>query len=185
MQIVVANGKGGSGKSTVVSALAQIMDADIVDHDNQGTLRVTSSISGFNEPVPYGKTTKPIVIHDTPPYNMSSFKSLFEASDLIIIPCNVSYADLMAIGRVVTDLRELEMQKKTFILFNRVRKPHNNTYKAIKEAFSTNYTDIKKIKTELSSLNSFLEIFAKPLSGQALKETENLYLEIKGYIKGT
>ena len=51
MQIVVVGVKGGTGKSTLVASLAQVIDADIVDHDNQGTLRITSSFSGLNKPL--------------------------------------------------------------------------------------------------------------------------------------
>lgn len=185
MQIVISNAKGGSGKSTLTAALAQVMDADILDHDNQGTLRITSSISGLNKPVKMEKITKKIVIHDTPPYNSASFKTLFKTADLIIIPCNVSYADLAAISVIVNDLRAIEAQNRGIIVLNRVRKPHNNSYKTIKEAFLENYKDIKKASVELSNLNGFLEIFAKPLSGKALQETTELYKELKAHLKIT
>lgn len=185
MQIVVANAKGGSGKSTLVATLAQVLDTDIIDHDNQGTLTITGDISGLNKPVGADEVTKKIVVHDTPPYNSASLKTLFQNADLIIIPCNVSYADLAAISVIIGDLRAIKAQNRSMIVFNRVRKPHNNAYKDIKEAFKANYQDIKKANTELSNLNGFLEIFAKPLSAKALQEAKELCEELKGYINST
>ena len=182
MNIIVTNSKGGSGKSTLVCSLAQVLEADIVDHDNQGTISITSSFTGINRPVDHDHVTKKNVVHDTPPYNSSSFKSLYQNADVILVPCNISYADLTAIANIVQDIRSIEAQKKCMIVYNRVRKPHNNSYRAIKEAFTSNYKDIRKAKTELSQLNGFLEVFAKELSGKALKETESLVREILGVI---
>ena len=182
MQIVIVNGKGGSGKSTLAASLAQVMDADIIDHDNQGTLRITSAISGINKPVYLEKVTKPITIHDTPPYNSSLIKSLYNTATFILIPCNLSYADLVGVNKVIEDIRECKKEKVSFIVFNRVRKPHNKMYREIKDAFFNNYKDIKKAKTELSQLNGFLSIFSKPLKGAAFDETKELEKEILGYI---
>ena len=57
--------KGGSGKSTLVASLASVLDADIVDHDPQGTLRVGALFAGRLTPAT--SPSKKIVIHDAPP----------------------------------------------------------------------------------------------------------------------
>ena len=179
MQILIMNGKGGSGKSTLTAALAQVMDADIIDHDNQGTLTLTSAMTGINKPITAEGASKQVIIHDTPPYNTKSFKSQVKHATAILIPCRVSYADLMAVGPVIGLVRECNASAKTMIVFNCVRKPHNNAYRQIKAAFQKNYQDITKAETELSMLNSFLVVFAKKLEGQALSETKALTKEIK------
>ena len=179
LNIVVANNKGGAGKSTLVAALAQVLDANIVDHDEQGTLRATSAISGLNKPVARDKATKKVVIHDLPPYNSFQTRQLLGEADLIIIPCNVSHSDLVAVNAIVQILTTLQKEQQAVIVFNRVRKPHNNAYRSIKANFQNNFQAIRKAKTELSQLNGFLQIFAKPLAGKAKEETAALCRELK------
>lgn len=58
MQIVVSTIKGGSGKSTLVASLADVLDADIIDHDNQGTLRVASGYTSRHKPVAANEVSK-------------------------------------------------------------------------------------------------------------------------------
>ncbi len=178
MQIVVANNKGGTGKSTIVASLADVLGADIVDHDNQGTIRVTSSFTGRNVPVDPGSTKRRIVIHDTPPYNASEMKGLFESADLIIIPCKVKYPDLVALKGVIEMIRGIKGQSKSWIVFNDVRKPHSKTYRELRALFDQNYIDIKKATTELSTLVSFTKVFAEPIEGRARDQIKNLVNEL-------
>ncbi len=176
MQIVVSNIKGGVGKSTLVLALANVINADIIDHDNQGTIRTTSAFTGRH--VPVEQATKKVVLHDTPPYNSEALKSLYASADVVVIPCKVKYPDLVATKGVVDLLRELGQTSKAVIVFNDVRKPHNKAYKEIKQLFLDNYADIRKATTELSSLVAFTRIFTDKLSGQALQEVKALAKEL-------
>lgn len=143
MQILIANTKGGCGKSTLVSSLADVLDADIIDHDNQGTVRISASFTGRNKPVSYEEITKKI-LHDTPPYNTGSLKSLVQEVDLILIPCKLMYPDLLALRALSDELKRVNMVQKGMIVFNEVRKPHNNTYKEVKELYVSNYPELKK-----------------------------------------
>ncbi len=170
--------KGGGGKTTIAASLKDVVDADIIDHDPQGTLRVTAALTGRNVPVSKENITKKVVIHDTPPYNASELRDQAAKSDIIIIPCRVSAADLVAVRPIVDALRKLKITDKAYIVFNAVRKPHTNQYKKLKRLFMANYKDIKKAKTELSNLVAFEEIFEKPLHGQARREIEELAKEL-------
>lgn len=178
MQIVVTNSKGGCGKSTVVASLANILECDIIDYDNQGTLTHSSSLTGLNKPVEVDQATKRIVIHDTLPYNSIKTKSLMKEADLVIIPCKVMYPDLLAVKAVIDNIRALNMKSRSIILFNDVRKPHNNTYREVKSYYFDNYKDIKKAKTEFSSINGFANVLVSPLKGQALREVKTFIEEL-------
>ena len=179
MKILIANSKGGCGKSTLALALAKYLSADIVDLDEQGTLRVAASFSGEYVPVDECKATKKVVIYDTPPYNSSEFLMLCREAELILIPSKVKYPDLLALKGMVDIVRLAEAQEKAWIVFNEVRKPHSKTYREIKEIFSKNYKDIRRAKTELSNLVGFTKVFTEDLKGQALEEIKKLVKELK------
>ena len=51
MKIIITHTKGGSGKTTLTTCLADVLDADLVDYDNQGTLRVASIFTKRNKPI--------------------------------------------------------------------------------------------------------------------------------------
>ena len=52
MKIVVANSKGGSGKSTLVLALADILPSvQVIDLDTQGTITIGASYTKRHSPV--------------------------------------------------------------------------------------------------------------------------------------
>ena len=178
MQIVLANVKGGCGKSTITASLAQVLDADIIDHDNQGTLTVTSNFTGRLKPIKPAEVRRKIVVHDTPPYNAIQMRGYFQVADIVIIPCKVQYPDLLSTKAIVDTLRLLKITDKAVIVFNEIRKPHNKTYREIKQFFFDNYKDIRKAKTELSCLNGYTNVFTQDLSGQALQEIENLVKEL-------
>lgn len=179
MKIVVANSKGGSGKSTLVLALADVIsDVQIVDMDLQGTISISSKFTNRHVPVKASEVSTKCVLYDTPPYHSDEFKSIFESADLVMIPVKIGYPDLLATKGVIDDLRSLKMIDKGIIVFNEVRKPYNKTYHEVKSLFFDNYKDIKKAKSELSSLVGFRRILSDPLSGQAKRETALLVKEL-------
>ncbi len=181
MQIVVTNSKGGCGKSTLVASLSDVLDADIIDHDNQGTISVSSFFTKRHVPVSYENVTKKIIIHDTPPYNSEKLSSLLKEADLVLIPCKLQYPDFLALRALDEILKKGNMYKKSFVVFNEVRKPHNNTYKELKSLYSDNYPAMNFAKTELSNLLAFSRVLADPLKGKGLKEMRNLVAELSIY----
>jgi len=179
MKIVVANSKGGSGKSTLVLALADTLPhAQIVDLDAQGTITRGADFTKRHVPVKEEEATGRYVVYDTPPYHGEELRSYFDTADLVLIPVKVSYADLLATKAVVDDLRAVKMTSKGVIVFNEIRKPYNKTYYEIKASFFSNYQDVKKAITELSNLVGFRRILAEAIEGQAREEVLSLIKEL-------
>lgn len=179
MKIVVANSKGGSGKSTLVLALADILPSvQVIDLDTQGTITVGALYTQRHLPVSEEEAISRYTIYDTPPYHGEELRSYFDTADLVLIPVKVSYPDLLAVKAVVDDLRAVKMADKGVIVFNEVRKPHNKTYHEVKALLSSNYQDIKKATTELSNLVGFARILAEAVHGQAKQETLSLIEEL-------
>lgn len=178
MQILVANSKGGCGKTTLVASLADVLNADVIDHDNQGTLRVSSSFTGRHIPISYEEVSEKIVLHDTPPYNSVEIKSLMKEVDLILIPCKLKYPDFLALRAITDQLVKLKITDKSVIVYNEVRKPYTNTYRELKELYEQNYPEVRKAKQELSNLVAYSRVLAEPLIGKALKEINALKKEL-------
>lgn len=179
MKIVVANSKGGSGKSTLVLALADLLpSAQVIDLDPQGTITVGAAYTKRHAPVSEEEVTGEYIIYDTPPYHGEELRSYFDMADLVLIPVKVSYPDLLAAKAVIDDLRAVKMIDKGVIVFNEVRKPHNNTYLEVRGLFYSNYKDIRKSGTELSNLVGFNRILSEPIHGQAKAEILSLVKEL-------
>lgn len=179
MKIVIANSKGGSGKSTLVLALADVLTSvQIIDLDTQGTITVGASYTQRHVPVSEEEATEKYIIYDTPPYHGEELRSYFDTADLVLIPVKVSYPDLLATKAVVDDLRAVNMPHKGIVVFNEVRKPYNSAYHEVKALFHSNYKDIKKASSELSNLIGFSKIISEPVHGQARNEIETLIKEL-------
>ena len=179
MNIVVANSKGGSGKSTLVLALADILpSAQVIDLDPQGTITVGATFTKRHAPISATQATGKYLLYDTPPYHGEELRSYFSTADLVLLPVKVSYPDLLAVKGVVEDLRAAKMTHKGVIVFNEVRKPHHKTYHEVKHLFQTNYQDLRKAKTELSNLVGFARILSEALHGQAQQEIRQLVTEL-------
>ncbi len=179
MKIIVANSKGGCGKSTLVLSLADVLnDVQIVDTDLQGTIKSSSNFTGRHVPISEEEAKAKYIIYDTPPYHNEEYGSLFKSADIVLIPTKLGFADLLAIKGVVDDLRSLNMQEKGVVIFNEIRKPYSRTYHEIKELFFSNYKDIKKAKTELSNLLGYRRILSEEIVGKAKKEIIELVKEL-------
>ena len=180
MKIVVANSKGGSGKTTLALSLADTLpSAQVIDLDTQGTITVGADYTKRHIPIREEEANGQYIIYDTPPYHSEELRSYFDTADLVLIPVKVSYPDLLATKAVVEDLRAAQMTDKGVIVFNEVRKPYNKTYHEVKALFSSNYKDIKKANTELSNLVGFGRILAEPIGGQAQEEVKTLLKELE------
>ena len=179
MKIVVSMPKGGSGKSTLTLALADVLpDVQIVDLDPQGTISRGARYSKRHTPIREKEATGQYIIYDTPPYRTETSKSYLETADLVLIPVRASFADLLAVQAILDDLKLVKMTHKAVIVFNSNRKPVSQAYREAKSAFSLNYPNIKKATTELSQLMSFHRILVAPVKGQARMEIINLIKEL-------
>lgn len=178
-KIIVINRKGGCGKTTITLSLADALtDSRVVDLDNQKTITISSELTGRHTPVDIGFTNCKYLIVDTPPYEETSVRSMLPTADFIIIPALVGYPDLLGTKKLADFIIEKDLQRKTLIVFNKVRKPHNNSYHEVKGFWVKNYPNIKVAKQELSQLRGYQDVLAKPLSDSALKEVRSLVNEI-------
>lgn len=176
--IVVANPKGGCGKSTIARSLADVLNADIVDLDHQKTLTLSARIAGRKLPVSMHDITARYVVYDTPPYHDETFKSLFQSADVIVIPVKSGYADLLATKSVYDDLKSLKMIDKAIIVFNEVRKPINKTHQEVVRDFRENYPLIRVANTQLSNLLGFKRVLAEELFGLACEQMHAFLKEL-------
>lgn len=176
--------KGGGGKSTFTMLAADVLNnAQIVDHDPQGTIRNISRYTGRHVPVAPEEFSGDFLLHDMPPYNCEGFKSLMREVDLVVIPVKLAAADLLAAKGVVDELRELGQTSKGILVFNEVRRPDTRVQQKMRGYFQSNYTDIRKAVTEISSLSAFRDIMETPLSGRAREEAEELVNEFLAILK--
>lgn len=179
-KIVIANSKGGCGKSTLASALADVLnDAQLIDVDMQGSLTQASELTGRHVPVDIIEANGKYLIWDTPPYLSEELPALLSAADLIIIPTRIGDYDLLALGGIVDRVREVNMSDKSYIVFNAV--PSRETKSLIKSRgyFFKNYKDIRKSETELNQYEGYKTIATRPIFGHAKKQIIKLIDELK------
>jgi cellulose biosynthesis protein BcsQ len=174
----VINKKGGCGKSTLVLSLAQILDADIVDMDPQRTLTHAAKVTGKCLPIKLSEATRRYVICDTPPHSEDSLYELIKSADFVLVPVLIGYPDLLATKTIVNKIKSYNAEKKSCIVYSKVRNPPNRAHKDIKALFSKAFPTIKIAKTELSELKSFQEVLAKNLEGKAKEQVRALADEL-------
>jgi chromosome partitioning protein len=116
--ITINSQKGGTGKSTLALNLYHYFAREgvrvaLVDSDNQGTLTQLWEVSEFQEGlqlIPRANVDSweelpeidiDILIIDTAPFIDSQLPGIFRISDIILIPCRASGADILATGKTV------------------------------------------------------------------------------------
>lgn len=150
-RIVIANSKGGTGKSTIAVTLANYyalshFNTTIIDHDPQGSsshwvskrkpdAAIVSCIKAYQ--APRSNTTKSWflkpqadtdrVIIDTPSgLELSAFRSTLESAHAIVIPVTPSSVDIHASTRFIAELllcaREKRQLNQIAVVANRCRK---------------------------------------------------------------
>lgn len=181
MQILVTNTKGGCGKSTLSACLSEVLDADLVDHDPQGTITVNAHLTGRHKPVSYNRTKKKIIVHDTPPYNTANLNSLIKEVDLIIIPTKLMYADLLALATLVDKLEKMKSEKKALLVFNEVRYHNKKLNNEIRQLFVQEYPKIKIANTEIPNWIGYSKVLAMKLQGREQARIQLLVKELNTY----
>ena len=115
--VALISRKGGAGKTTLACGLAVAGEragfaTALVDLDPQGSASAWASLRAANTPVVImGNATQlpallaaardadaSLVLIDTAPHSTDAALTAAQASDLVLIPCRASVADLHAIG---------------------------------------------------------------------------------------
>jgi len=139
--LVIANQKGGVGKSTIAANLAVAAEAAgkgravLIDTDPQGTLSAwwneREAVTPDFAPTTIEELSKKIqeldaagfavAIIDTPPAITDAMSKVFENANLVIIPVRPSPHDLRAVGRTVDLVRK---EGKPFVFALTQAKPN-------------------------------------------------------------
>ena len=134
--VAIISQKGGAGKTTLALHLAVAahlagLDAGLIDLDPQGTAETWGSWRQDQPPAVIGakaatlqrtldraKTAgADLVVIDTPPLAQAEARAAAEASDIVLVPCQLRIFDLDAI-KVTAGLLK-SAGKPAFVVFNR------------------------------------------------------------------
>ena len=179
MQILILNGKGGSGKTTLTLGLADVLDdVKIVDLDPQKTITEGAKETGRHLPVSASNATGQHTIFDTPPYNSGELASLFPIVDLILIPAKLSWNDLLSTRSVIEVLKKNKVTKKAWLVFNEVRRPDTKTQAQARAHFKSNFPHLRIANTELGFLSAFRRLLLEPAKGKAVVQLKALIQEL-------
>jgi len=133
--IVLANQKGGAGKTTIAGHLSVQAEADgtgpvaLIDTDPQGSLSAwwnerqaptplfaqVELVNLANQLVALEQSGIRVVIIDTPPAVTATIASVIGVADLVVIPSRPSPHDLRAVGSTV-DLVEAAGKPMVFVV---------------------------------------------------------------------
>lgn len=203
--IVVAQQKGGAGKTTLVIQLATALRAagrtvTIVDTDPQGSLGTWarlrehrsqpapelgfSMVGGWRLGVELDRLTPhaEIVLVDTPPHAETEARQAVRAADLVLLPVQPSPLDVWA-SAATLDLARKEKRPVRLVL-NRVPtrgRALDEAVHAIAELGATSCTARIGARTAfVQSLNQGLGVVESELRGTAAEEMRALAAEVAG-----
>lgn len=196
-KIAIYHPKGGSGRSTLTIAIADYLkyvlkrEVQVVETDVQRTI-LNSVEVGFQDrhiPVAASRASAQYVLYDGAPYTKERTPLWLKKMDLIIMPVVVSPNDATSVAQTLQEIPK-EVEKKVFVVFNRVVKPHRKSYKGVKPLLldTLKEKNIKVCQTEISQLDAFALIGGtkettlskKTNSGKkALEQMKSLFQEIK------
>ncbi|TWF31760.1 plasmid segregation oscillating ATPase ParF [Chitinophaga polysaccharea] len=117
--IVIANPKGGVGKSTMAINIAQKIKKHVktvlVDIDPQGTTTKLQNTFADLTVLNYdGKPLKDLpydfIVVDTPPYRTEHLQELFLQADLIVIPTKAGIAELLEVTPILRLIEEARIK---------------------------------------------------------------------------
>ena len=178
IRIVLANTKGGVGKSTISRSISDFLEGDIIDMDSQKTITQSAMISGKKKPVTPSQAKGKFLVYDTAPYRSGALKEVLSIADYLLVPVKSGFGDLLATKTLIREALEAKNIIKIGIFFNDVRKPVDNLHKEIRSHFIGNYKELV-LKTEISQLSAFRNVLNENLSAKAEKQIKSLLTEMK------
>jgi cellulose biosynthesis protein BcsQ len=119
--VVLVNLKGGTGKTTLATTIAEHLNAHLVDLDPQGDafdwatrsgLVPTSQAHGWEEALELVKSARshgPVVV-DCPPNEGAAIRAALSVATVAVVPAKGAMQDLRAVGRMM-DLVEAARTK--------------------------------------------------------------------------
>ena len=119
--VVVTNFKGGTGKTTLATTIAEDLQAHLVDLDPQGDAQDLATRSGtvtatkphsWKEALAVVETARgrgPVVI-DCPPGDVPAIRAALAVASVAVIPAKGAMQDLRAVGRMVDLVKEVRAQ---------------------------------------------------------------------------
>lgn len=193
--IVVANLKGGVGKSTVAVHLAYYLEALLVDLDPQGDASDWAERSGWiqaHKASGWAEAHRTLakaegaVVLDCPPGENPHLHQALQAADVVIIPTKAGRQDLRAVGRMLELVKEARHGHRSLragVVFNEV-KSQTSLAAEVEEA-------LKHLKDatflgHLGSRQAFVEAFAAGkavTSGPAYEELHAVLRRIRRLVK--
>ena len=180
--ILIIHSKGGTGKTTLTAALADVLqDVTLVDLDPQQSLKVASRATGkftVATTIAGSNLSKKYRVIDTPPYRAKVLDDLAENADIIIVPCSEGALDLIAATRTIQMLTDKMLSDKVWLVFTRIRLPLNQTNKQIMQAFKQSFPHVHIAKTLVPQRVAYQQIFENPLRGKALEDIQGLLTEV-------
>lgn len=126
MQITIANGKGGAGKTTVSLLLAAALReaghrVAVTDCDPQGTACILAPHLGLTVVRPGIQTDAAVLLVDTAPrLDHPPTLEAYAAADVVVLVTTPSPADLGATAATAAVLRQQRGERKTVVLLNSV-----------------------------------------------------------------
>lgn len=213
MIISIINQKGGTGKTTVAVnlALAFLLDGYnvlVIDADKQGTATqfrdyrrgldkkqfpmVQISTPTIQQDVP--KFNFDIIIIDAGGYDNKTFRGCMVVSDLIIVPCQPSGADLWSTEttfKILEEAREYNLKFKVYGLLNmidsktKVLKDIPDVVKDWKEQFNVEFFNTSltaKVQYQYTFTDG-LGIMEQKVDKAAVAEFMNFFAEVKDAVK--
>jgi chromosome partitioning protein len=135
--IVVANSKGGCGKTTLAmllaGALAKHLDVTVVDSDPQGTASIWSKQGPFPCPVvaadpdnasdqlrELAQERQAVVVDCPPNLGAPVFHAAMSAADILLVPCAPEPADAWATELLLEFCREFYPAVRLVVVVNKI-----------------------------------------------------------------
>jgi len=192
-RIAVANLKGGVGKTTLATALAEAFDALLVDLDPQGDAAAWASHAGRRAVHPHDwkealglieAEAGPVVI-DCPPGEGPSMRAALTVASVAVVPTKAAAQDLRAVGRMLrltSDARKANRRLRVGLILNEV--------KTGTTAAETVEQDLRKLDgaTFLGTIHSRQAIAdaftaGKPASGPARDELAVVISRVRAFVR--